>query len=132
MGPRELFACFHMPQSPSLDSLYNISIPILGASALFCAIITYAIAKMFGFWSRKNEFNVEGQVRAKLTMTIGFIFSDRVFQTVVITGGSDGMGKAVALQLAEKGANVIVVARTISKLMATVDDLKVRKTYMIK
>ncbi|KAJ5482032.1 hypothetical protein N7475_000844 [Penicillium sp. IBT 31633x] len=68
---------------------------------------------MFGFWSRKNEFNVEGQ-------------------TVVITGGSDGMGKAVALQLAEKGANVIVVARTISKLMATVDDLKVKAANKYK
>lgn len=48
------------------------------------------------------------------------------FQTVVITGGSDGMGKAVAVQLAAKGANVIVVARTVSKLEATVEELKVR------
>jgi len=45
---------------------------------------------------------------------------------VIITGGSDGMGKAVAVQLAAKGANVIVVARTVSKLVATVDEMKVR------
>jgi 3-dehydrosphinganine reductase len=47
-------------------------------------------------------------------------------QTVVITGGSDGMGKAVALQLSAKGANVLIVARTVSKLVATVDEMKVR------
>lgn len=46
-------------------------------------------------------------------------------QTVLITGGSDGMGKAVALELAAKGANVVVVARTVSKLEATVDEMKV-------
>jgi 3-dehydrosphinganine reductase len=37
------------------------------------------------------------------------------------------MGKAVALQLAAKGANVIIVARTVSKLEATVDEMKVRR-----
>lgn len=47
-------------------------------------------------------------------------------QTVLITGGSDGMGRAVALELSAKGANVVVVARTVSKLEATVDEMKVR------
>lgn len=35
------------------------------------------------------------------------------------------MGRAVAIELASKGANVVVVARTISKLEATVEDMKV-------
>lgn len=48
-----------------------------------------------------------------------------VLQTVVITGGSDGMGKAVALELSAKGANVVVVARTVSKLVTAVDEIKV-------
>ncbi|KAJ5561861.1 hypothetical protein N7535_003677 [Penicillium sp. DV-2018c] len=60
---------------------------------------------MFGFGSRKNEFEVDGR-------------------TVVITGGSDGMGRAVALQLAAKGANVVVVARTVSKLQNAVEEMK--------
>ena len=47
-------------------------------------------------------------------------------QTVLITGGSDGMGRAVAGLLAGKGAHVVVVARTASKLQATVEELKVR------
>jgi 3-dehydrosphinganine reductase len=36
------------------------------------------------------------------------------------------MGKAVACQLAEKGANVVVVARTVKKLENSFEGLKVR------
>ncbi|KAL2006141.1 hypothetical protein VTN00DRAFT_9795 [Thermoascus crustaceus] len=59
---------------------------------------------MFGFGSR-NQFVVEDK-------------------TVLISGGSDGMGKAVAIQLAEKGANVVIVARTVKKLEDTVEMMK--------
>ncbi|KAJ5135686.1 uncharacterized protein N7515_004964 [Penicillium bovifimosum] len=105
MDPRDLLARFHMPQLSSFQALDNYSTPVLGASALFCTIIAYTIAKMFGYGSRKNEFEVDGK-------------------TVVITGGSDGMGKAVALQLSAKGANVVVVARTVSKLQNAVEEMK--------
>ncbi|KAI5308107.1 3-dehydrosphinganine reductase, partial [Ascosphaera atra] len=44
--------------------------------------------------------------------------------TVVVTGGSDGMGRSVAIQLARKGANVIVVARNKQKLAAIHEVLK--------
>lgn len=37
-------------------------------------------------------------------------------QTVVITGGSQGMGRAVARLLSSKGANVVIVARNAAKL----------------
>jgi len=48
-------------------------------------------------------------------------------QTIVVTGGSDGMGKAVACQLAEKGANVVIVARTVHKLKEAVEAIKVNR-----
>ncbi|CAI7604032.1 unnamed protein product [Penicillium discolor] len=114
MDPSELIARFHLHQLlSSLQSSYNnTSTPILGASALLCTIILYTIAKMFGFGSR-NEFNVEGQ-------------------TVVITGGSDGMGKAVALELSAKGANVVVVARTVFKLVTAVDEMKAKAANTFK
>ncbi|KAJ5486017.1 hypothetical protein N7530_000317 [Penicillium desertorum] len=67
---------------------------------------------MFGLGSR-NEFNVEGQ-------------------TVVITGGSEGMGKAVALELAAKGANIVVVARTASKLVTAVNEIKTKAANKFK
>lgn len=47
-------------------------------------------------------------------------------QTVIVTGGSEGMGKAVSCQLAEKGANVVIVARTLQKLEHSIEGLKVR------
>jgi 3-dehydrosphinganine reductase len=46
-------------------------------------------------------------------------------QTIVVTGGSDGMGKAVACQLAEKGANIVIVARTVHKLREALEAIKV-------
>lgn len=48
----------------------------------------------------------------------------------MITGGSDGMGKAVACQLAAKGANVVIVARTVPKLEAALDAVKVRRMVL--
>ncbi|KAI9049252.1 hypothetical protein LZ554_007099 [Drepanopeziza brunnea f. sp. 'monogermtubi'] len=37
-------------------------------------------------------------------------------KTVLITGASEGMGRSVAVQLAQKGANVIIVSRNVGKL----------------
>jgi hypothetical protein len=47
-------------------------------------------------------------------------------KTVILTGGSQGMGKAVAELLAKKGANVLIVARTVGKLEAALKDISVR------
>jgi 3-dehydrosphinganine reductase len=44
---------------------------------------------------------------------------------VFITGGSAGIGKAVALKLARDGASVVVCARTQSSLDETVEELRV-------
>lgn len=41
------------------------------------------------------------------------------------------MGRAAAIQLASKGAHVVVVARTVSKLQSTVDEMKVRVTPFV-
>ncbi|KAI1976914.1 3-dehydrosphinganine reductase [Ophidiomyces ophidiicola] len=60
---------------------------------------------MLGF-SSANAFEVQGR------------------QTVVITGGSEGMGKSVAIELSRKGANVVIVSRTVAKLEAALKDIK--------
>ncbi|KAF9890298.1 3-dehydrosphinganine reductase [Aspergillus nanangensis] len=89
----------------SLSSIvHGYSATTLGISVIFCGLLMYAIGKMFGFGAR-NEFDVEGR-------------------TVVITGGSEGMGKAAACQLAAKGANVVIVARTVQKLQDALQDIK--------
>ncbi|KAH0536174.1 hypothetical protein FGG08_006938 [Glutinoglossum americanum] len=75
---------------------------ILGLSwlsiVLSILIITIPAASM-GFlgFGRKNHFPVNGR-------------------TVVITGGSQGMGLCVAKLLATKGANIVIVARGVEKL----------------
>lgn len=114
-----------MPHLHSFTSLHQLSTPTLGVSVLVCTVIAYTLAKMFGF-GRKNEFPVEGRVSPVIQSLPRELDTDLFLQTVVITGGSDGMGRAVALQLAAKGAHVVVVARTVSKLERVVDEMKVR------
>ena len=40
------------------------------------------------------------------------------------------MGKAVACQLSEKGANIVLVARTVSKLQEALEAAKVSSTSL--
>ncbi|HSG59664.1 MAG TPA: SDR family NAD(P)-dependent oxidoreductase [Woeseiaceae bacterium] len=49
------------------------------------------------------------------------IFKDK---TVIITGGSEGVGAAAARQFAAAGANLMLVARTKKKLEAVADELR--------
>ncbi len=42
-----------------------------------------------------------------------------------VTGGSQGLGRSLALQLAKQGADITIVARTVSKLEATLKELEV-------
>ncbi|KAK2760735.1 3-dehydrosphinganine reductase [Arachnomyces sp. PD_36] len=76
----------------------------LAFAALFGSIIVYITATMFGLFQRQ-EFVAQGR-------------------TIVITGGSDGMGRSVASQLAAKGANVVIVARNVGKLQAALESTK--------
>ncbi|KAL4755035.1 3-ketodihydrosphingosine reductase tsc10 [Aspergillus terricola var. indicus] len=99
---------------PSLPSIiYDASPTALGISAVFGALFFYTLVKMFGFLGRENQFVVEGR-------------------TVVITGGSEGMGKAVACQLAQKGANIVIVARTLQKLEEAIEAIKCSATNVSK
>ncbi|KAI1380124.1 NAD(P)-binding protein [Hypoxylon crocopeplum] len=45
-------------------------------------------------------------------------------RTVAITGGSRGMGLAVGRQLAEKGANVVIIARDVEKLRQGIEHIQ--------
>ena len=45
-------------------------------------------------------------------------------KTAFITGGSTGIGLAVAKALAKEGSNVIIFARTINKLESAVNEIK--------
>ncbi|GME31655.1 hypothetical protein GTA08_BOTSDO04942 [Neofusicoccum parvum] len=62
-----------------------------------------------GLFSRKNHFQVDGR-------------------TVVVTGGSQGMGRGLAKLLAQKGANVVIVARDTKKLESAIEYISGAKT----
>jgi len=42
---------------------------------------------------------------------------------VLVTGGSDGIGKAYAKELALEGFNVILIARNAAKLLSVKDEI---------
>lgn len=80
-------------------SVYNGLLVTLGLGTAIVAFIA------MGLFSPKDKFQVEGR-------------------TVIVTGGSQGLGLAFAKQLASKGANVVIVARNVSKLRAALTDIK--------
>jgi NAD(P)-dependent dehydrogenase (short-subunit alcohol dehydrogenase family) len=45
-------------------------------------------------------------------------------KVILITGGTDGIGKQAAKELAEMGAEVVVVGRSEAKCQATIDEIK--------
>ena len=72
-----------------------------------------------------NQFPVQGAVSPDLCCTsIMKLTKLTTRKTVVITGGSRGMGREVGRQLAEKGANVIIVARGEQKLQEAMEHIR--------
>ena len=45
-------------------------------------------------------------------------------QTILITGGSEGMGLSAATMLSAKGANIIVVSRNATKLQTALKQIQ--------
>ena len=45
-------------------------------------------------------------------------------RVAVVTGGSEGIGKATAISLAREGANVTILARTQSKLESALQEIR--------
>src|SRR5215212_4904479 len=45
-------------------------------------------------------------------------------RTAIVTGGSKGIGRAIALRLAQDGARVVICARDTAHLSATVEDIE--------
>ncbi|KAF1953358.1 3-ketosphinganine reductase-like protein [Byssothecium circinans] len=71
-------------------------------TAVLLLIVGYISLDIMGFLSWGNKFEVDGL-------------------TVLLTGASQGMGMEVAKLLAERGANVILVARNVEKLQSAME-----------
>ncbi|KAL9929292.1 hydroxysteroid dehydrogenase-like protein 1 [Glossina fuscipes fuscipes] len=50
--------------------------------------------------------------------------ADKFGKWAVITGGSDGIGKGYAKELAKRGLNVVIISRTKEKLIATANEIE--------
>lgn len=100
-----------------------MALGLLWSSILLCILTAIFTLDKMGFFKSKNHFPVEGRVSLHLLLSTRLYLTTK--QTVVVTGGSQGMGKAVAQLLAKKGANVVIVARTVRKLEAALKEIQV-------
>lgn len=79
-------------------------------SILFAILaISISIYSMFNFFNNK-KLELKGK-------------------TILITGGSQGLGLALAILLSSKGSNTIIAARDESKLKSAIEKVKVRKQF---
>ena len=76
--------------------------------ALLAVLLLLTILAM-SFFTSKNHFTINGR-------------------TIIITGGSQGLGLALAQKLAAKGANVVIVAQTVEKLERAITQIRSRAT----
>ncbi|KAK3357608.1 hypothetical protein B0T25DRAFT_164358 [Lasiosphaeria hispida] len=84
-----------------LPSLSTTSVII--TTGILGAVIP--VVAIMGFFGSKNHMPVEGR-------------------TVLLTGASEGMGRSAAIQLAAKGAHVIIVSRNVGRLEEALADVK--------
>ncbi len=52
-------------------------------------------------------------------------------KTSIITGGSDGIGRAIAAKLASEGAHVVICARNAEKLESVAEDIEAAGGYTL-
>ncbi|PGH01374.1 hypothetical protein GX51_05306 [Blastomyces parvus] len=89
----------------------SLSTPQLVAAVTLLISSLYLAVSMLNYFKTTNQFVVAGRM-------------------AVVTGGSDGMGKSVAMELARKGASVTVVGRDVDKLTAVYEAMKTCAPHM--
>ncbi|KAK8192870.1 3-ketosphinganine reductase-like protein [Phyllosticta capitalensis] len=79
-----------------------MAVGLFWASVLLSIFFVILALDIMGFFSKKNYFQVDGR-------------------TVLLTGGSQGMGRGLGKLLAQKGANVVIVARNQKNLESALE-----------
>ncbi|KKZ68572.1 hypothetical protein EMCG_01021 [[Emmonsia] crescens] len=95
----------------AVDSDLSLSTTQLVAAVTLLILSLYLAVNMLDYFKTTNQFVVAGRM-------------------AVVTGGSDGMGKSVAMELARKGASVTVVGRDVGKLEAVYEAMKTCAPHM--
>ena len=78
----------------------------ISAAVAVTAFLIYVAAEAMGIVPSKNHFPVDGK-------------------TILLTGGSQGLGRGLGRLFAERGGNVILVARDKEKLRNATEYIKV-------
>jgi NAD(P)-dependent dehydrogenase (short-subunit alcohol dehydrogenase family) len=109
--PRDVFQFINWPTR--YDNRETVK-ALKGSGIAVPELATYA-AKLWDYWERNLDPD----------LFIDHSLSGRVKdRTVVVTGGSSGIGKATAIKLAGAGAKVILVARGEEKLIETKKEIE--------
>ncbi|KAH8879900.1 putative 3-ketodihydrosphingosine protein [Thozetella sp. PMI_491] len=85
----------------SFNSLFASPLVVLTAIGVLSTVVAVVAMGLFS----KNQMPVEGR-------------------TVLLTGASEGMGRSAAIQLAAKGANIIIVSRNVQRLQEALGDVQ--------
>ena len=102
---------------PAIQELFSAShpsIPFFVASVIGLVLILLPV-----MLRRENKFPVQGRVLSISTSQI------LILKLVLITGGSQGLGESMAICLAKKGADIVIVSRSEEKLKAALRKVEV-------
>lgn len=94
------------------------------ATVALVLFLTILALDIMGIFSRKSHFDVDGRVSLRSPRNAQCY--SQYTKTVLLTGGSQGMGRGLGKLLAQRGANVVIVARTESKLIEALEYISVR------
>lgn len=61
-----------------------------------------------------------------MNILLSVICMSAFFVCLVVTGGSDGIGKAYAQELARKGLNIVLIARNQEKMRKVASEIGIR------
>ena len=98
-------------------------------STLLAFSLALLSSMVFGIRGSKKKWEPKGKVGFRLCHGHTRRLLTFSCQHVYITGGSQGLGLALAKILVKRGANISIVARTQSKLDDALKELEVGKTH---
>ncbi|XP_063786865.1 very-long-chain 3-oxoacyl-CoA reductase-B-like [Pseudophryne corroboree] len=104
------------------DCLLSQGVHVLGVLALSYLVLKQSWKLLMGFWTHI----LSRWWRTDLRKYGGW---------AVVTGASDGIGKAYAEELARRGLNVVLISRTLKKLQSVAEGIELqtgRKTKIIQ
>lgn len=93
------------------------------SSALLLPQESFNFSTVTGQFGKKPDSNRYVTASSCKSTNVSGALSGKV---VIVTGGSRGIGRGIALNLARQGATVVILARSAKQITATVDDISAK------